>query len=511
MSQRKRRPMSLVKVREILRLRAEGLNVSQVSTSCNCARGTVRSYWRSADECGVTVENLAEYSEDELMRLFNRKGCGRRQKQSDDDLNFAEIARMLSKKGMTLQLLWEDFRANNLHGISYSNYCLRYREWHKQQKVTYRQYHKGGEKVFVDFSGLTILLDGGRKAEIFVGVLGASNLTYVEATESQEISSWLGAHMRMLEYFGGVPEILVPDNLRSGVSSACYYEPDINRSYQEFAEHYGVAIIPTRVRKPKDKAKVEEAVQHVQRRILVRINERNYKNVAEVNEAIKPLLEELNNREQQVYGVSRWQLFEEVDKGELKCLPQQRYIFGKWLIAKVNIDFHVEVERHYYSVPYTLTRCRVDVRVREKTVEIFHNNKRVATHPRKCEAGRHSTLSEHIPDRVRHLTDQTPRKFLAWAQGIGSETHAFVYELLSSKTHVIQGFRACLGLQRLEKNYGRLRLEKACKRANYYGLTTMRSVRAILENGQDKLELEPTETLKGHEFHDNIRGDSYYH
>lgn len=500
----------MIKIKEILRLREQGLNVTQVSVSCNCSRETVKSYWEAAQAIGLQASEVELYSEDELRIRLNKKSAGRCRQGTIEEHDWSEVSRKLSKKGMTLRLLWEDLQSEQASVMSYSNFCLRYREWRKEQKITYRQIYKGGEKLFVDFSGLTVPLEGGGQAEIFVGALGASNLTYVEATENQGISCWLGSHVRMLNYLGGVPAILVPDNLRSGVTNANYYEPDINRSYQEFAEHYGLAIIPARVRKPQDKAKVEEAVQHIQRRILVRLTGK-YRNVAEVNEAIRPLLEELNNHPQQVYGVSRWKLFEDVDKAELKELPQHPYVFSKWAVGKVNIDFHVEVAKHYYSVPYTLAHKTVDLRIKEKTVEIFYNNQRVATHVKVNEPGHHSTLSEHIPEKMRRITDQTPRKFLLWAEIVGKETHNFVHDLFLSKTHVVQGYRACLGLQRLEKTYGRERLDSACLRANYYGLKTMSSIRTILESGQDKTPLEPDEPLRGHELHENVRGDSYYH
>ena len=508
-TRKKRRPISMAKITELLRLKELGISISQAATSCNCSRATVKSYWESFDAAGLNSTDLLGLGEEEALEKLNRKRAGRNRKLNLSDEYWSVVNKELSKKGQTLYLQWEAYSAQHSAPMSYSNYCLRYREWRKKQKITYRQTYKGGEKLFVDFSGLTVPLAEGGVAQIFVGALGASNLTYVEATPDQSIESWIGVHVRMFSYIGGTPELLIPDNLRSGVTDPDYYEPDINRSYQNLAEHYSVAVVPTRVRKPQDKAKVEEAVQNVQRRILARLDG-VYKNVAEVNEAIRPLLEELNNRKQQVYGVSRWQLFQEVDEPALKALPIHAYTIAKWEVSKVTLDFHIEVDKHYYSVPYTLISKKVDVKIGEKSIEIFYNRQRVAIHLRSKSPGRHTTLPEHLPAHIRQATSQSSGDYLLWAENIGKETLCFIQQLLSSKANIFQGFRACNGMKSLERNYGKQRLESACKRANYFGLTEMKSVRNILINSQDKIPLETDSLSQIHELHENIRGVPYY-
>jgi transposase len=377
-----------------------------------------------------------------------------------------------------------------------------------------RQHHRAGEKAFVDYSGTKlewVERETGEvhPAELFVGVLGASNYTYAEASESQELRCWIGSHVRMFEYFGGVPEAVVPDNLRSGVKSACWYDPELNPTYRDFAEHYDVAVIPTRVKKPQDKAKVEAGVLNAQRWIIARLRNKTFHSVAELNAAIEPLLLELNEREMQGYGKSRQTLFEELDKPALKPLPQHRYCFAEWKQAKVNIDYHIELKRHYYSVPHHLVGKRVEARIGEKTIEVLHEGKRIALHPRDDTPGRHSTLQEHMPAEHRYMQQWTPGRLLDWAEKIGPQTKIQVNSILLSRKHPEQGYRASLGLLGLAKKYGNARLEAACNRANHFGIVSMRSIKNMLCTGNDKLPQErKTATVISHS---NIRGDTEFH
>ena len=351
------------------------------------------------------------------------------------------------------------------------------------------------------------------EVEVFVGTLAASNLAYVEATASQGLAHWLGAHVRMFNYIGGVTEAIVPDNLKSGVTKACWYEPDLNQSYLEFAQHYGTAILPARARKPKDKPKVEKAVQDIQHRIRAPLRDSVFHSISEINQAIRPLLEAFNARIMREYGMSRRELFERIEKDILKALPALPFQFATWKHARVNIDYHMEVERHYYSVPYYLVRKEVEVRVTEKLVEVFFEGKRVASHVRSRVPYQHTTLFEHMPPEHQAVRPWTRERFESWSRGVGAETQSFVDMLFARKAHPEQAFRAILGLQRLAKKYGSTRLENACLRANHYKLSTMGSVRSILETAKDKVPLTSDQdtTLDEPILHGNLRGITNFH
>lgn len=500
------------RVSEILRLKALGLNQTEISRSVNVTRATVRDYVRKAAARNITLESISSLSEEELREIFGKGRSGRKIECPEPDCFY--IHRELSRKGVTLQVLWEEYLREHPNGCSYSRYCTHYREWKKSQKLSLRREHRAGEKVFVDYCGPTVTIspagEASFEASIFVSCLGASNLIYAEATCGEDSSSWLGSHVRMFDYYGGTPESVVPDNLKSGVSRACYYEPELNRSYRELAEHYSVAVIPTRVRKPKDKAKVETAVQIVERQILARLRNRRFESLGELNSAIAQLLEAVNEREMKDYGASRRELFESIEKESLNPLPSTRFKATVWKIAKVNIDYHVEVERRYYSVPYQLRGEEVEVQITEKSLSIFHNNKQVSVHPRVPLQGRQSTYKEHMPQEHRYLEEWSPSRFLDWAAKIGPETKRQVDALLNARAYPEQSYRACLGLLRLAKKYGHERLEAASARANHFGIVSYRSIDSMLKTGQEKLPL--SEHSQGHATsHQNVRGSGYYH
>ena len=314
----------------------------------------------------------------------------------------------------------------------------------------------------------------------------------------------------MLEYFGGVPKAIVPDNLKSGVTKPCYYEPDINRSYQELAEYYGLAVLPARVRKPQDKAKVETSVQIVERRILAKLRGKKFSSLAELNQSIKELLKELNSREMKSYGCSRQKLFEEMEKPTLSPLPRESFKVSKWKLAKVNIDYHVELDRRYYSVPYELRGEQVEVQACENSISIYHNNKQIAVHPRILKLGHHSTSKEHMPKEHRFMQEWTPSRFLDWAAKIGPETKQQIDFMLNSRKYPEQSYRACLGILRLAKKYGEDRLELASKRANQLGIVSFKSINSMLKTGQEKISIHSP--APAHiDSHQNIRGSRYYH
>jgi transposase len=413
-------------------------------------------------------------------------------------------------------LLWQEYKEIHPHGYQYSQFCHRYRQWAAKIDPVMRQEHRAGEKMFVDYAGQTVPVydlhsNQMREAQIFVAVLGASNYTYAEATWTQTLADWIGSHSRAFAFFGGVPKLVVPDNLKSAVSKASFYDPDINPSYLDLVNHYGTVVLPARVRRPKDKAKVETGVQIVERWILARLRNRQFFGLGQLNRAIAELLEDLNNRPFQKLPGSRKSAFESLDRPALGPLPSEPYQFAEWKKATVNVDYHIEVERHYYSVPHTLIKKKIDVRITNNTIECFYKNKRVASHIRSHHKGRHSTLKEHMPKSHQKWAQWTPDRFIRWAGKIGGHTQKLIENVLNSRAHPQQGFRTCLGILRLAKSYGDDRLEAACRRAVSIGGTSYRSVESILKHNLDQKPLPDQSSKSPPIDHTNIRGARYYH
>lgn len=503
----------MISIREILRLSEQGLSGNRIAQSVNVSRSAVQEYLKLSSLAGLNYAKVSELGDEEALKVL---GKGQSRRRSDAAVpEWGIVRRELSRKGVTLSILWEEYRAKNPNGYSYSNFCILYRQWLKDEKVSMRQVYKAGEKALVDYAGMTLpltdtLTGAVSEAQIFVMALGASNLTFVEAQFAQDIKSWLGGHERAFQYFGGVTELVIPDNLKAGVKSACRYEPEINRSYRDFAEHYDFAVIPTRIRKPQDKAKVEEAVQNVERRILAPLRNHTFYSLSEMNAAIREKLEEVNTRPMRGYGgLSRWELFKQIEKAALKPLPNERFLLGSWKVATVNIDYHVEIARHYYSVPCLLRGEKVEVRFTEKIVTVFHNGKSVAQHLRSYLSYQHTTVREHMPPTHQYMQGWSPSRLINWAQKIGKESQAQVQALLGSRKHPEQAYRSCLGLLRLADKFGKERLEAACKKANSFGVASFKSVQNILRNNQDKLE--QSDPKHNPISHSNLRGGNYYH
>lgn len=505
------------KVREALRLKyACGLSVSGIARSLSVARSTVSEYLRRAAFAGISWPLPPDLDDDDLERhLFPPPPSI---PSSDRPLpNWADIHEELRRKGVTLMLLWQEYKALNPTGYQYTRFCNLYREWSGRLDLPMRFAHKAGEKMFVDYCGLTMPLVNRETGElsdtqIFVAVLGGSSYTFAEATGTQGLSDWIGSHVRALHYFGGVPEIVVPDNLRSGVSKSCRYEPDINPTYKDLAEHYGLAVIPARVRKPKDKAKAEAGVLLVERWVLAKLRHRTFFSLGELNEAIGELLEELNSRSFQKLPGSRRSMFEKLERSALRPLPSVPFEYAEWKKCMVNIDYHVEVDGHYYSVPYRLVKQRVDIRFTLGTVEIFYRGKRQASHLRSRGKGRHSTTKEHMPKSHRRYLEWTPSRIVIWAENTGDSTAALVAAIMERRTHPEQGFRSCLGIMRLGKDYGDERLESACERALSINALSYKSVKSILSRGLDRQPLPEKPQQQGLPInHHNIRGSGYYH
>jgi transposase len=414
-------------------------------------------------------------------------------------------------------LLWDEYKAQYPDGYQYSQFCDLYRAYAKKLDIAMRQIHHAGEKLFVDYCGQTVpVIDQStgevHACQIFVAVLGASNYTYAEATYTQGLPDWIGSHVRALLFIGGAPELLVPDNLLSGITKACRYEPGVNRTYQELAVHYGAAVIPARVRKPKDKAKVEVGVQIVQRWILAALRNRTFFSLAELNAAIRELLVKLNNRPFKKLSGSRMSRFLAIDKPALRSLPAIAFEYAEWEIQRRSgIDYHVEIDGHYYSVPYQLRTEYLDVRLTESIVEIFFRSKRVASHIRSYAKGRYTTVADHMPKAHRDYAEWTPERVIRWAAQTGKATEELVTAILSKHTHPQQGFRSCLGIITLARKFDKKRVEAACKRALAIGGMSFKSVQSILETGLDKKPLPETKPALQKITHTNIRGREYYH
>jgi len=503
-------------VREILRLKYEQrLPHRAIARACGVGVGTVGAYCHRAQQAGLTWPLLAEWDDAQLeARLFQRVGDIVGVPRPLPDM--AWLHQELKRPGVTLQRLHLEYLAQHRDGYRYSQFCRYYERWVRTLRPTMRQVHRAGEKAFVDFSGKRPVITDPTTGEIiavelFVGVLGASSYVYAEACPSQDLTAWITAHVRMVEYFGGAPALFVPDNLLSGVTKACRYEPVINRTYLEFAQHYGAAVVPARPGHPRDKAVVEVSVLVAQRWILAALRNRRFFSVAELNAAVWDLLPSLNDRLMKHLGVSRRQLFEQLDRPLLRPLPATRYEVAEWRDATVNIDYHIVAESNYYSVPYQLVHQRVEVRLAATTVEIFLTGRRLASHRRRGGRGHFSTDPAHMPAAHRAHAEWTPSRLIAWAGTTGPATAELVTALLAAKPHPEQGYRACLGLMRLSKSYGPERMEAACARAGQLRAPSYRTVATILATGADRVPLadgpEPPAVLPSHA---NIRGSAYY-
>ncbi len=509
------RRLSMRKIKEVLRLNYEnGFSGRQIARSCDIARSTVEDYLRRARIKGLgwpLPDDLDDATLEQL--LFPPITCVSPEKRQMPSLEY--IHKELKKKGVTLQLLWYEYKQANLEGYQYSQFCFLYHQWAGKLDTCLRQTYRAGEKLFVDYAGQTISIKDqfsgkDRDAQLFVATLGASNYTYVYASYSQDLPSWIKAHVNAFDFFGGVPEIIIPDNLKSGVTKPCYYEPDINPTYLEMAKHYGTAIIPARIRKPRDKAKVESAVGFTERWIIAALRNHTFFSLTELNKAIAEKLSELNNRSFQKMEGSRRSLFETIDKPALKQLPLSSYEYALWKKHRVNIDYHITVDSHHYSVPYQLVKEQVDARLTATTVEILFKNKRVASHLRSYIKWHHTTLEEHMPKAHQKYLEWSPSRIINWAGQNGSKTAALVAKILESRKHPEQGFRSCLGIMRLAKHYSPQRLEAACDRALILKAYSFKNVKSILQNGLDRQPWPQDSNAIKPVQHYNIRGKDYY-
>lgn len=513
-----RKGLSMRNVRQVLRLAWEARrSQEEVARACGLSKGAVNKYLRRAQAAGLSWPLAPELDDSALEELLRAKPRTTDPKFVTPD--FPNLSVELRRKGVTKWLLWEEYRqARGTLSYSYAQFCHLLRTWQKRQALSLRQEHKAGEKAFSDFSGQTVaVIDPStgevRDAEIFVEVLGASSYTYACAVWTQGLQDWLGCQRRALEYFGGVPKLLVPDNLKAAVSRAERYEPGLNPAFEEFARHYGCSILPARPYKPKDKAKVENAVQVVQRWILARLRHRQFFSLAELNQAISELLTDLNNRPFRKLPGCRASLFAQLDKPALQALPVKPFDYGKWFKVRVHIDYHVEIEGHYYSVPYSLAGEQLDARMSQGTVELFKNEKRVASHPRSFRKGGKSTEAGHMPMSHRKHLEWTPGRLLNWGLSVGPKTCEVVRHILESRPHPEHGYRSCLGLLHMARTCGQDRLEAACGRAVALRSPSYPTVKSILEQHLESqpLPMAPQGELMMLPENPNVRGPHYYH
>jgi transposase len=511
--------LSMRKIQEVLRLKHEfHFSNRAIARSCSLSHSSVANYLRRTRAAGLSWPLPEPMEESRLeKRLFPENSfhpvC------PADQPDFATLHQELRQnKHVTLQLLWEEYKQTHPEGYQYSWFCQLYRGWAQKLDPTLRQTYRAGEKLFVDFAGDTLSITHPATGEItpaylFVAVLGASNYTYAEVTPNQQLSQWIGAQKRTLEFIQGVPELIIPDNTKTAVKRSCRYEPDLNPVYQAFATHYGTAILPTRPARPRDKAKVENAVLVAERWILAVLRKRTFFSVAEAQAAVTELNDQLNARRFRKLPTTRAELFQKLDQPALKPLPAEPFTYFDWKRARVNIDYHIDVFGHYYSAPYPLIHQEVEVRITASTVELFFQNQRVASHPRHDSKGHHTTCPDHRPPQHQRYLEWTPERLLAWSGKTGTATRAVVAHILNAKAHPELGYRAALGLLRLGQRYGDHRLEAACQRALVLNACSYQSIKSMLEKSLDRQPLPESSqvvplALKAH--HDNVRGAAYY-
>lgn len=513
------RRRAMRKIIEVLRLRYESnLSHERIAAATRISKGAVTNYLHRAKTAGITWPLSGQMDDAQLEGLLFARAAPRVERRAAPDL--AHLHQELKRKGVTLMLLWEEYAAAYAgQAYGYSQFCLLYHRFAASLKRSMRQVHRAGDKLFIDYAGQGVpIIDAPtgevHRAQIFVAVLGASSYTYAEASLTQQLPDWIASHVRCFEYMGAVAALLVPDNLKAAIKRACRYEPECTSTYEDLARHYGTAILPARPYKPRDKAAAEMSVLLVERWILARLRNRQFFSLEELNAAIRELLVDLNDRPFKKLDGCRRSAFETIDRPAMKPLPAARYEFAEWKKAIVNIDYHVEFDERYYSVPHSLVRRTLELRVTVSTVECFFKGKLVASHRRAAKRGEHITLPEHMPESHRKHMQWTPGRFLNWALSIGPATRDVVKWQLENRPHPEQGYRACLGLLNLVKHYGATRLEAACRRALAIGSPKRKSIKSILEAKLDQHpDLFPASEkalCTSSPQHSNVRGADYF-
>jgi len=510
--------ISMRKIRDIIRLRESGLSYRQIGRALRISHPVVSQYARDFEATGLRYGDIKEIGDSELLELI---AGGRKADDRYQALGawFERCSRELKRVGVTIQHIWEEYREQHPRGYSYSQFCYHFQVWRDGDDVTMHIEHKAGDKLFVDFAGkrLSVTEPGSgrtREVESFVAVMGASQLGYLQVVETQQKADVIAASEGALQYIGGVPAAIVPDSLKSAVTKADRYEPDLNREYAAFARHHGTVVLPTRAGKPKDKALVEQTVRMMYQRVYAKLRDRTFHSVAELNAAIRPLVDAHNATRFQRLPYSRRQLFDRIEREALQPLPATRFELMQTLDLKVQFNYHIELrqDRHYYSVPWRLKGTRVQVLYNDRTVEIYHDHLRVAVHRRERTAGGYTTACDHMPPHHRFYADWSPERILRWAGEIGPAVASLVGKVLAERDHPEQGFKVALGIINLHRKYGEGRLERACGRALVFHHHSYRGVKNILANGLDKLEQPASsDDQPSLPLHANIRGSRYYH
>jgi len=507
-----RRRISMRKIKEVLRLFHEcGLSKRKTAQICNISRPSVQEYIMRANAAGLSwplPENMTDQQIEQKLYTQTRP------KHLEKELiPYEYLYQEIRRPNVTLSLLWEEYKQNNPEGYQYSQFCNLFRTYSKKLNYSMRQEHKAGEKLFVDFGEGLNLVDPktGEKipTRLFVAVWGASNYTYAAATLDEGLYSWIKVNKDALEYFDCCPKVIVPDNLKSAVSKACRYEPDINPTYAEFAAHYSVAILPARPYKPKDKAHAENGVKLAKRWILARLRNKIFYSLAELNKEILKLLDKLNERVMRKINKSRKELFEILDKPHAQLLPDNSFEFAEWKKARVNINYHISFDEHDYSVPYTYIHQEIDIRATINTVEVFYKGNRICSHQRSYKKHKYTTVKEHMPPSHQKYIEWTPERILKWSKKYGESVRELVEKIMDSKKYPEQAYKSCLGIIRLEKHFSADRLNDACNRALQYNVHSYQGVKNILKNGLDQVK-QPQAVSKPPQQHENIRGAGFY-
>jgi transposase len=505
------------RIREIIRLHESEFSQRKISQALNVSRPVVAQYLKAFCSKNLKYADIVNMPDDELLELLsNKKTAFSKLRYQKMATFFPDFGVRLKQKGQTLHNLWKEYIAQHPDGYSYSQFCYYYRIWRETNIMSMHIDYKAGDKMLVDFTGQKLkivdpITNRPRSVEVFVAILGASQLTYVEAVATQCKEDWIKANTNALKYFKGVPQAIVPDCLKSGVTKFDKYEPDVNPEYADFAQHYGTVILPTRPGRPKDKALVENAVKIIYTRIFIPLQHKIFYSIEELNKAIIKLLEKHNQTPFQRLKISRQQLFEKIEKACLKPLPAEDYEPKKFCNLKVQFNYHIYLseDKHYYSVPYRYVRKKVTVIYTSLRVEIFYRNIRIASHRRDRREGKYTTLPEHMPPNHRYYANSTPEQILEWSQKVGEGTQTFISELLERKQCPEQAYKSCLGVLSLGKKYGKDRLESACQRAIQFRYYSYQAIKNILEHGLDRIK-DDTRSLTKLPEHENLRGQEYY-
>jgi transposase len=506
------RELTMRQLRQMLRLHHEGLGAREIGRRLRVARSTIQDNLKRVRAAGLAWPLAPDLTDEVLeQRLFPR-GTTKSPQRAEPD--WALLARELKRPGVNLIVLWEEYHAIHPGGYCYSRFCQLFRQFERRLSPAMRQHYAAGDKGFVDYSGKKIPIINSatgeiHEAEIFVAVLGASSYTYAEATWTQTLPDWIGSHVRWFEFIQGCPSLVVLDNLRSGVNKPSFYDPQINRTYAAMAEHYSIGVLPARPRKPRDKAKVEAGVRFAQTYILGRTRNQKLFSLEEANIAIKQAVARINDHVMRRLGVSRKCLFTSIEQRALKPLPATPYEYAEWNIARVSIDYHIEIDQFLYSVPHNLLHEQVEVRVTGRIIEIFHRSNRVAVHQRRFTGQRAGTKADHMPSHHRFIAEWTPERFASWARSFGPNTERLIVAVLASRRHPEQGFRTCLGILKLFRGLDAAQVEAAAARAVEIGALNYSSLSSILKHTLHRAQSDAESASV--DSHPNIRGSSYFH